>query len=67
VQAWYAVDNLGLPDVMDMPPQLMVLHAIEAVNLGAKVLQFEPYWYFFDNFDRPYPVMEMLETMLFSP
>jgi len=66
VQAWYAVDNLGLPDVMDMPPQRMVLHAMEAVNLGAKILQFEPYWYFFDNFDRPYPVMEMLETMLFN-
>ena len=66
VQAWYAVDNLGLPDVMDMSPQLMVLHAMEAVNIGAKVLQFEPYWYFFDNFDRPYPVMEMLEMMLFN-
>jgi hypothetical protein len=66
VQAWYAESHMNIP-LMEMPPQLMVQHAMEAVNLGAKVLQFEPYWYFFDNFDRPYPVMEMLETMLFKP
>lgn len=67
VQAWYWVTQGYSENPMDMPPQLMVLHAMEAVNLGAKVLQFEPYWYFFDNFDRPYPVMEMFETMLFKP
>jgi hypothetical protein len=32
-----------------MPASLLVQHALAAKNIGADILQFEPYWYFFDN------------------
>jgi hypothetical protein len=51
IQAWYWVVRHGHdPDtLMDMPVELMVEHSLLAENQGAEVLQFEPYWYFFDN------------------
>ncbi len=47
IQAWYwETRNSSL---MDMPPSLLAEHALFAKTLGAEILEFEPYWYFFDN------------------
>ena len=46
VQSWYWIDR-GLEG--DMPADLIVEHAVLARNMGAEVIQCEPYWYFFDN------------------
>jgi hypothetical protein len=55
VQSWYWEEQgFGLEG--DMPVDLMVEHAVLARNMGAEIVQFEPYWYFFDN-------GEPLETM----
>jgi cell division protein FtsB len=49
VQSWYAVERLKLLDEMDMPTSLIIRHAQTATSMGAEVLQFESYRYFFDN------------------
>lgn len=54
VQAWYwETRHRGSKDPIeltyDMPISLLVEHALSAKNLGAELIQFEPYWYFFDN------------------
>lgn len=47
VQAWYwETRNASL---MDMPASLLAEHALFAKSSGAEVIEFEPYWYFFDN------------------
>ena len=46
VQSWYWEDR-ELEG--DMPADLIVEHAVLARNMGAEVIQFEPYWYFFAN------------------
>ena len=48
VQAWYWTTRYG-PDPLNMPISLLIQHALSAKNIGAEILQFEPYWYFFDN------------------
>lgn len=48
VQAWYWTTTTG-EDPSNMPVSMLIQHAQAAENLGASVLQFEPYWYFFDN------------------
>ena len=44
---WEPSEGLGDPD--NMPVSWMVQHAQEAVAAGAEVIQFEPYWYFFED------------------
>ncbi len=34
---------------MDMPASLLGEHALFAKHLGAQIIEFEPYWYFFNN------------------
>jgi hypothetical protein len=48
VQAWYWETHYNA-SLMDMPTSLMLEHAVAAKSVGAEVIQFEPYWYFFDN------------------
>jgi hypothetical protein len=62
VQAWYW-ETHGKGQLMDMSPILMVQHALQAINCGAEVIQFEPYWYFFDNYGEPYPIVDLLKTV----
>jgi peptidoglycan hydrolase CwlO-like protein len=64
IQAWYWTTKTG-SDLMDMPPSLLIQHALTAKNTGAQILQFEPYWYFFDN-GQPNENLKLLETMLTS-
>lgn len=48
VQAWYWWSKYGY-DPINMPIDLMIKHTLLARNMGAEIIQFEPYWYFFDN------------------
>jgi uncharacterized coiled-coil protein SlyX len=48
VQAWYWTSYYNA-SLMDMPASLLSEHALAAKRIGAEVIQFEPYWYFFDN------------------
>jgi hypothetical protein len=47
----------------EMPILLLVEHALSAKYIGAEVIQFEPYWYFFDNGEAR-ENLRLLETML---
>jgi len=53
IQPWYWTQRHSESSVWDMPPSLMAQHAIIARNLGAEIIEFEGYWYFFDNNDVP--------------
>jgi len=48
VQSWYWEER-GFGFEGDMPADLIANHTVLARNMGAEVIQFEPYWYFFDN------------------
>jgi len=48
VQSWYWKTR-SYGSELDMPTSLLVQHALAAKNIGAEIIQFEPYWYFFDN------------------
>jgi len=62
VQAWYWTTRYGT-DPMNMPISLLIQHALSAKSLGAEIIEFEPYWYFFDN-GQPNENLRLLETML---
>ncbi len=47
VQSWY-VDEATGDDRWDLFIDKLVEYAILARNMGAEIIQFEPYWYFFD-------------------
>jgi hypothetical protein len=47
----------------DMPVDLIIEHAVLARNMGAEVIQFEPYWYFFDN-GEPLEFMQAIWTAI---
>ena len=55
VQSWYVDKETG-EDRYDLPIEKVVEYAKFAKNMGAELIQFEPYWYFFDE-------GEPLETM----
>ncbi len=48
IQAWYWNTTLN-KNLMDMPASLLMEHSFTAKELGAKIIQYEPYWYLFDN------------------
>ena len=48
IQSWYW-DTRKTGNETAMPASLFVQHAFEAGNMGAETLQFEPYWYLFEN------------------
>ena len=62
VQSWYWQTH-GLGTELNMPISLLVQHALAAKNTGTQILQFEPYWYFFDN-GEPNENFRTLMTML---
>jgi hypothetical protein len=62
VQAWYWTTRYD-SDVLNMPISLLIQHALSAKNIGAEILQFEPYWYFFDNGEAR-ENLKLLEIML---
>ena len=54
VQSWW-VDETG-KDRYDLPSEMVVEYAKLARGMGAEIIQFEPYWYFFDNGDSLEPM-----------
>ncbi len=48
IQSWYWYDR-GYGSEFDMPTSIFLEHTLWAKKLGAQILQFEPYWYLFDN------------------
>jgi uncharacterized coiled-coil protein SlyX len=48
VQAWYW-EKRHNSTLMNMPAPLLTEHAVFAKTLGAEIIEFEPYWYFFNN------------------
>jgi archaellum component FlaC len=62
VQAWYWTTRYD-SDPLNMPISLLIQHALSAKNIGAEILQFEPYWYFFDN-GQANENLKLLETIL---
>jgi len=63
VQAWYWATRYGWVNPLNMPISLLIQHALSAKNMGAEILQFEPYWYFFDNGEVK-ENLKLLEIML---
>jgi uncharacterized coiled-coil protein SlyX len=68
VQSWYwETRHRGEEDPyalsQEMPISLLVEHSLLAKYMGAEVIQFEPYWYFFDNGEAK-ENLKLLETML---
>ena len=67
VQAWYW-DTRHTPDPLkkpteDMPIGLLIQHALLAKSTGAEIIQFEPYWYFFDK-GQANDNLRLLETII---
>ena len=62
IQPWYW-NTTRNSDLMDMPASLLLEHALSAKGIGAKIIEFEPYWYFFDN-GEPNTNLKLLLTML---
>ena len=48
IQAWYW-DTRYDEDLQNMSRSLLALHASVAKSAGAEIIQFEPYWYFFNS------------------
>jgi hypothetical protein len=48
IQAWYWTTHQN-QELMNMPASLMLEQTMSTAAIGAKSIQFEPYWYFFDN------------------
>jgi hypothetical protein len=75
IQAWYwetrhrgnytmvPEDPPGISNPLNMPISLLIQHALSAKYIGAEILQFEPYWYLFDNGEAK-ENFRLLETML---
>ena len=62
IQAWHWTTRYG-SDPLNMPTSLLIQHALSAKNIGAEILQFEPYWYFFSN-GQANENLKLLEIML---
>ncbi len=44
-------------------PGVLINHALQARNLGAEVIQFEPYWYLFNNGEPREKLNLLFETL----
>ena len=59
IQSWYWNTTTHNSE-MEMPVELIVNHTKLARNMGAEIVQFEPYWYFFDNNGKPSDAMKSI-------
>jgi len=64
IQSWYWQER-GYGSESDMPTSVLLEHTLAAKKLGATILQFEPYWYLFDN-GEPRENLEILMAVLTS-
>jgi hypothetical protein len=63
VQSWYWNTYYG-EDPVEMPASLFVQHTLIAIYVGAELIQFEPYWYFFFDNGQPTENLILLHDML---
>jgi hypothetical protein len=63
IQSWYWNTQHG-ENPEDMPASLLVQHTLIASYVGAELIQFEPYWYFFDEDGQPTENLILLQNML---
>lgn len=65
VQSWYWWERHGRVSgtEKEMPTELMIQHTREALAAGCEIIQYEPFWYFFEN-TVPRP---QLTSMLSAP
>ena len=66
IQPWYW-NTTRNQDLMTCPPSLILEHSITAKALGAKIIQYEPYWYFFNYVGSPNDNLKLLLTNLKNP
>jgi hypothetical protein len=63
IQPWYW-NTTRNQDLMTCPPSLILEHTLTAKALGAKIIQYEPYWYFFNYAGSPNDNLKLLLTYL---
>ena len=61
VQAFYW-DTRG-KNLIDMPASLLLEHTLAAKGMGAEIIQFEPYWYFFEDGEANDNLKLLLKTL----
>jgi len=59
IQSWNWYTTGGGTE-REMPVELIGNHTLLARNMGAEIIQFEPYWYFFDNDGEPSEAMKKI-------
>ena len=64
IQSWYWYER-GYGSEFEMPTSVLLEHTLAARKLGAEILEFEPYWYLFDN-GEPRENFQMLLSVLTS-
>ena len=64
IQSWYWQER-GYGSEFDMPTSVLLEHTLAARKLGAEILEFEPYWYLFNN-GEPRENLQVLMTVLTS-
>ncbi len=64
IQSWYWQER-GQGSESDMPTSVLLEQTLAAKKLGASILQFEPYWYLFDN-GEPKENLQILMAVLTS-
>ena len=63
IQSWYWNTTIHRSE-MEMPVELIANHTKLARNMGAEIIQFEPYWYFFDNDGKPSDAMQKIWALI---
>jgi hypothetical protein len=64
IQSWYWEER-KYGTTFDMPTSVLLEHTLAARKLGAEILEFEPYWYLFDN-GEPRENLQVLMAVLTS-
>lgn len=64
VQSWYKVHPNDTEEKDDLDTDIVSEYAKLARNMGAETIQFEPYWYFFDNNSEPLDTMEKMWELI---
>jgi len=66
IQPWYW-NTTHNQDLMTCPPSLILEHSLTAKALGAKIIQYEPYWYFFNFAGSPNDNLKLLLANMKNP
>lgn len=62
VQSWWTDEQNGRHD--DLPLEYVAQYARLARNMGAEIIQLEPYWYFFDNNGEPLATLHAISSII---